>query len=94
MTSKLQVTVPKAIADRYRIRPGDEILWIEAGDSIRVQTRGSVPPKRDPSVCMRLFDEATERQRKRNETRNERSATTTGGRGWSREELYERGSPR
>jgi AbrB family looped-hinge helix DNA binding protein len=25
VTSKLQVTVPKAIAQRYGIRPGDEI---------------------------------------------------------------------
>ncbi|PZP64635.1 MAG: AbrB family transcriptional regulator, partial [Azospira oryzae] len=25
VTSKLQVTLPKALAQRYRIRPGDEI---------------------------------------------------------------------
>ena len=31
VTSKLQVTVPKAIADHYGIRPGDEIQWIPAG---------------------------------------------------------------
>ncbi len=36
VTSKLQVTVPKAIADRYGIRPGDEIEWVAAGDTIRV----------------------------------------------------------
>ena len=28
MTSKLQVTLPKALATQYRIRPGDEILWV------------------------------------------------------------------
>ncbi|MEK7258043.1 MAG: SUMF1/EgtB/PvdO family nonheme iron enzyme, partial [Bacteroidota bacterium] len=28
VTSKLQVTVPKIIADQYGIRPGDEIEWV------------------------------------------------------------------
>jgi AbrB family looped-hinge helix DNA binding protein len=94
VTSKLQVTVPKAIADRYRIRPGDEILWIEAGESIRVLPRGNPPQKRDPSARVRLFDEATGRQHQRNEARHGKSAPTTGDRGWTREELYERGRPR
>ena len=35
-TSKLQVTVPKTIAEQFAIRPGDEIDWIPAGDGIRV----------------------------------------------------------
>jgi AbrB family looped-hinge helix DNA binding protein len=39
VTSKLQVTVPKAIAERYGIRPGDEIDWVPAGDAIRVVPR-------------------------------------------------------
>ena len=30
MTSKLQLTVPKAIADQYGIKPGDELEWIPA----------------------------------------------------------------
>ena len=34
VTSKLQVTVPKAIAEQYSIRPGDEIDWAPAGDVI------------------------------------------------------------
>ena len=37
VTSKLQLTVPKKIADQYGIRPGDELEWIPAGDSIRVE---------------------------------------------------------
>ena len=36
VTSKLQVTVPKVIAEQYGIRPGDDIDWVSAGDSIRV----------------------------------------------------------
>ena len=39
MTSKLQVTIPKAIAQRYGIEPGTDIEWLAAGEAIRV-----VPP--------------------------------------------------
>jgi AbrB family looped-hinge helix DNA binding protein len=31
VTSKLRLTVPKAIADQYGIRAGDELEWIPAG---------------------------------------------------------------
>jgi bifunctional DNA-binding transcriptional regulator/antitoxin component of YhaV-PrlF toxin-antitoxin module len=37
VTSKLQLTVHKAIADQYGIKPGDELEWIPAGESIRVE---------------------------------------------------------
>jgi len=46
VTSKLQVTVPKALAERYAIRPGDEIAWEAAGDVIRVVTVRVVNPFR------------------------------------------------
>ena len=48
VTSTLQVTVPKALADRYGIGPGDEIEWEAAGDVIRV-----VPPRRRPAGTSR-----------------------------------------
>ena len=38
VTSKLQVTVPKALANQYGIRPGVEIEWEPAGDTIRVMS--------------------------------------------------------
>jgi len=44
VTSKLQLTVPKAIADRYGIKPGDELEWIPAGDVIRVVPGNSRAP--------------------------------------------------
>ncbi len=91
VTSKLQVTVPKALADRYAIRPGDEIGWEAAGDVIRVVPHGraTVP---DVAARLRLFDKASERQRRRN--RSLRAARPPAGRGWTREELYDRGRPR
>ncbi|MDR7419018.1 MAG: AbrB/MazE/SpoVT family DNA-binding domain-containing protein [Armatimonadota bacterium] len=91
VTSKLQVTVPKAVAEHYRIRPGDEIEWLIAGDTIRV-----VPPRRTAAALttaerLRRFDLATGRQQKRNASVRARAHR---GRGWSREELYERGRTR
>lgn len=92
VTSKLQVTVPKSLARRYGIRPGDEIRFEEAGETIRV-----VPPaasaaeqELDVETRLRLFDAATERQRARQAGRRRRAAA---GRGWTREELYDRGRP-
>jgi len=91
VTSKLQVTVPKALAERYAIRPGDEIAWEAAGDVIRV-----VPGRRRPApgaaARLRLFDKASERQRRRNESF--RTAGADAGRGWTRGELYDRGRAR
>lgn len=92
VTSKLQVTIPKTLAERYGIRPGDEIEWVPAGDAIRV-----VPPGRtrtgevDVERRLELFDRATIRQRRRQEESPRAPATD---RGWTREDLYDRGRPR
>jgi bifunctional DNA-binding transcriptional regulator/antitoxin component of YhaV-PrlF toxin-antitoxin module len=89
VTSKLQVTVPKALAVRYHIEPGDEIEWQAAGDAIRVVPAGR-GPRRDVATRLELFDRATARQRER--ARGERAPAE--GRGWMREELYDRGRSR
>jgi AbrB family looped-hinge helix DNA binding protein len=92
VTSKYQVTVPKAIAEQYDIRPGDEIDWVPAGDVIRV-----IPPGRaisltaDPESRLRWFDQATERHRRRP---FKRPAKQPRDRGWTREDLYKRGGSR
>ncbi len=91
VTSKLQVTVPKALAERYAIRPGDEIAWEAAGDVIRV-----VPGRRraapGTAARLRVFDKASERQRRRNRSFRTRAAAAR--RGWTRGELYGRGRTR
>jgi AbrB family looped-hinge helix DNA binding protein len=89
ITSKLQVTLPKALADRLRIRPGDEIDWQEAGDALRVLPRRSQPTRFSSEMRLRLFDEATQRQRRRQARR--RLVKEERGRGWTREELHGRG---
>ena len=92
VTSKLQVTVPKAIATRYGIRPGDEIEWVPAGDAIRVVPAGRQARAADPEWRLKLFDAATERQRRRQSGGPRRRAR--GGRGWTREDLYDHARPR
>ncbi len=93
VTSKLQVTLPKALAERYGIRPGDEITFREAGDAIRVEVAGGVSaPRLSLEERLTLFDESTRRQRIRDARRRSRRAPKD--RGWTREELYTRGFPR
>jgi AbrB family looped-hinge helix DNA binding protein len=92
VTSKLQVTVPKTIAEQFSIRPGDEIDWIAAGDGIRVVKRaGKDTSKTDTQkIRLRLFDQATQRQLKRNQEARPPEGSER-DRGWTREELYRRG---
>jgi|SRR5271154_6619848 len=100
VTSKLQLTVPKAIAEQYKIRPGDELDWLPAGDIIRVVKR-SRPKSRGADAAsseqrLRLFEEATGRQEKRNAAFRKKHGHVTqpSNRGWTREDLYDRGLPR
>jgi AbrB family looped-hinge helix DNA binding protein len=91
VTSKLQVTVPKVIADRFGIRPGDEIEFLPGDDSLRILLS---PEKTSNRVedRLRVFDQATRRQREREQQRGQTEASGT-GRGWRREDLYSRGRP-
>jgi AbrB family looped-hinge helix DNA binding protein len=91
VTSKYQVTVPKKIAERYSIRPGDDIDWVAAGELIRVIPPAQQVNAEDRESQLRLFDQATERHRRR---RAARSATQSRDRGWKREDLYSRGRSR
>jgi AbrB family looped-hinge helix DNA binding protein len=90
ITSKYQVTVPKVIAEKYGLRPGDEIAWIASGEVIRV-----IPPTQqvlaeDRDSRLRLFDQATERNRRA----EKRKGAPPRERGWARQDLYARGRSR
>ena len=91
VTSKYQVTVPKAIAQQYGIRPGDNIDWVAAADVIRVIPSARQASPQDRESKLRLFDQATERQRRRSPGRKSKRSQD---RGWTREELYGRGRSR
>jgi bifunctional DNA-binding transcriptional regulator/antitoxin component of YhaV-PrlF toxin-antitoxin module len=90
VTSKYQVTVPRTIAEKYHIRPGDDIDWVAAGEVIRVIPPGKQVPE-DLESRLHLFDQATKRQRRR---QSARKAPLLGDRGWRREDLYGRGRSR
>jgi AbrB family looped-hinge helix DNA binding protein len=90
VTSKLQVTIPKRIADEYGIAPGDEIEFVPAGDGIRVVTGGEAPAL-STEERLQLFDAATARQRDRERGSPRPPGKAARKRGWTRTELYERG---
>ena len=97
VTSKLQLTIPKVVADQYGIRPGDNVELSPSGGFIRM-----VPPlRRHEEVTtqekVRLFKQLLERHRsgRKNQSKAHRAkAQAEAGRGWKREDLYTRGSSR
>lgn len=100
VTSKLQLTLPKAIAEQYGIRPGDEVEWAAAEDSIRIEpVRGMARVGQHLTLQERveLFDQGSKRLDKiqADQLKKVASSKTRGAnRGWTREELYERGVAR
>jgi AbrB family looped-hinge helix DNA binding protein len=104
VTSKLQLTVPKAIADQYGIRPGDELEWIPAGDSIRlelVRRKAKAGHELTIEEKLALFDANTKwldelQAGQLKEAKAKGTRITRETRGWTREELYndDRGLPR
>ena len=102
VTSRLQLTVPKAVADQYGIRPGDNLDWVPAGDVIRVvRSSPQKRPGRSIEERLALFDQATERQRWREAIPATAEIPVEPGwkpheiaRGWRREDLYTRGRSR
>jgi bifunctional DNA-binding transcriptional regulator/antitoxin component of YhaV-PrlF toxin-antitoxin module len=90
VTSKLQVTIPKVIAERYGIAPGQEIEWLQAAEAIRVVPQGAARRVPDTRRRVELYDLASARQRARGSARKVGKGENE--RGWTREDLYERRS--
>ncbi|MCA1798654.1 MAG: AbrB/MazE/SpoVT family DNA-binding domain-containing protein [Xanthomonadaceae bacterium] len=95
VTSKLQLTLPKRLAEQFGIKPGDEVEFQAAGDCIRLVPAGgpASAPKLSREERLRLFDEDTAWQQAREKRMPEPTAPYS-GRGWSRAELYDREKPR
>lgn len=92
VTSKLQVTIPKSVAEIHGIVPGSEIVFESAGDSIRVrQVREDTVEYEGKSAeiefKLKLFEEATTRQEKRRPAQLKRFGVSK-NRGWTRDDLY------
>jgi AbrB family looped-hinge helix DNA binding protein len=91
VTSKLQVTIPKSLAEECGIRPGDDIDWSVAGDGLRVSPVVTRARAISRDERLDLFDAATRRQMKRQRGRKVSRGTS---REWKREDLYTRGRTR
>src|SRR3954462_860875 len=94
VTSKLQVSIPKRIANECGIAPGDEIEFVVSGGSIRVVRAGKRTPGPATDERLGLFDRATARQKLRQRANPRSSEGGGGGRGWTRDALYDRGRSR
>ena len=94
VTSKLQVTIPRAIADRLGIAPGDDLEWRVEGDAVRVQRIAL--PRLTLGERHAIFDEMMRRDDARTRARrgDRRGARAPRHRGWTREALYTRGRAR
>ena len=88
VTSKLQVTVPKVIADEVGIKPGDELEWTVTGRSIMVSpTRSETTLTREERLA--ILDAQTARQREREREYERRfGKIEPGPRDWTRDDLY------
>jgi AbrB family looped-hinge helix DNA binding protein len=91
VTGKFQITLPKRLVDAFGIRVGDEVELVAVGDAIRIVPAKAVRSELSMEDRLRLFDEATQRTKKR---AKEKKLPPTSDRGWHRDELYDRGRAR
>jgi len=82
VTSKYQVSIPKALADRLGVRPGDDVEWEVAGDEFRVRPARAEKPL-SVEERLKMFDETTKRVAAYQKRRR-----LKGSRDWTREDLY------
>ena len=87
VTSKYQVSIPKALAERIGIRVGDELAWEDAAGMLRARIATVAKTRMTLRERLRLFDAATTRQVDRE---RKRRLPRGKGRGWTREDLYTR----
>ena len=91
VTGKFQITLPKRLVEAFGIRVGDEVELVAAGNAIRIVPVNAVRSDLSLEERLRLFDEATQRAKQRAKKKKLLPATD---RGWSRDELYNRGRTR
>jgi AbrB family looped-hinge helix DNA binding protein len=91
VTGKFQITLPKRLVDAFGISVGDEVELVAAGDAICIVPANAVRSGLSTQERLRLFDEATQRM---TASVNEKKLPAASDRGWTREELYDRGRTR
>jgi bifunctional DNA-binding transcriptional regulator/antitoxin component of YhaV-PrlF toxin-antitoxin module len=91
VTGKFQITLPKKLVDAYGINIGDEVQLVASGEVIAIVLAGAGKPRLSLEERLRLFDEATRRHSARERLP---TSSTSEDRGWTRDELYDRGRTR
>lgn len=91
VTGKFQITLPKRLVEAFGIRVGDEVELVAAGDAIRIVPATAIRSGLSTEDRLRLFDDVT---RRINTSQKDRIADAPADRGWTREELYDRGRSR
>ena len=89
VTGKFQITLPKSVVEQCDIRVGEELVIYAVGEHIHMH-KAAKPPTLSNKERLAHFDLATERQKHRKAKRHGAGAD----RGWTREELYNRGRTR
>ena len=92
VSSKYQITLPRELARSHHISPGEEVVFEEAGSALYLRREGKGTHAAKVSACERVhtFDQASQRQEERNRAYSG-STQSSDGRGWTRDELYQRG---
>ncbi|HUF72355.1 MAG TPA: AbrB/MazE/SpoVT family DNA-binding domain-containing protein [Gammaproteobacteria bacterium] len=91
VTSKLQITIPKRIAEQYGIKPGDELEFVPRPGGIRLVPAGAWSgPKLSPEERQRLFRASMAYVDKRAQELGIEPKEDESERDWTREELYTR----
>ncbi len=85
VTSKYQVSIPKALVEKVGIRVGDDLAWEDAAGTLRARVAGFAKGAMSVGEKLRVFDAATARQATRDRARR---LSRGKGRGWPREDLY------
>jgi AbrB family looped-hinge helix DNA binding protein len=91
VTGKFQITLPKRLVEAFGIAVGDEVELVAVGDTIRIIPASAVRQGLSVKEQLRLFDEATRRAKS---SALEKKLPVTADRGWTREDLYDRGRTR
>ena len=91
VTGKFQITLPKRLVDAFGIRVGDEVELVAAGDAIRIVPANGIRSGLSAQERLRLFDEATQRTAA---SAKKKKLPPAIDRGWTREEIYDRGRTR
>lgn len=91
VTSKLQITLPKRIAEQYGIKPGDVIEFVPRAGGIQIVPAGAgSEPKLSPEERVRLFRESMKRADRRADALGVEPKNNESERDFTREALYTR----